>query len=514
MGLRINTNLGTITALRTLGINDRNLGKSLERLSTGLRINRGADDPSGLVISEQLRGQLRALNQSVTNSQNASNLISIADAALQEVSNLLVGLQNSIVFALNTGGSSPAQVAAEQDAVDQAVAAIDRIAATTRFSDRGLLNGTAGFVLTDDRPDELDDLRVRSMSFQPGQEARTLTLNVTTNPTRASVEFTSMRLVSSTGVTLRVSGQRGTEDVIIAASSTPQGVASAINSVAGFTGVYASATGTAPNGEMRIYSEEFGSNQLLRLEIISGKFTAYNVAGGASAAFSSLQIFSARGVDGEVQFQGQTFTGVGRNFSILTRVADMQFKLDPETLPVSSGKVIAFTVGNTGLNFQLNELPRPTDQKSVGIDSIATALLGANAIRDRIAESIAGVSSYADSSSYIIKGGFINSLITGSTNDLTKNPQNAANIVRAAIDQVATLRGFLGAIQAYNLQPNIDSLGVAIQNITSSLSSLRDLDYASEVATFTRDQILFQAGVSVLGNANAIPQSILTLLRG
>ena len=174
MGLRINTNLGTITALRTLGINDRNLGKSLERLSTGLRINRGADDPSGLVISEQLRGQLRALNQSVTNSQNASNLISIADAALQEVSNLLVGLQNSIVFALNTGGSSPAQVAAEQDAVDQAVAAIDRIAATTRFSDRGLLNGTAGFVLTDDRPDELDDLRVRSMSFQPGRKQEPL----------------------------------------------------------------------------------------------------------------------------------------------------------------------------------------------------------------------------------------------------------------------------------------------------------------------------------------------------
>ena len=89
MGLRINTNVSSIRALRNLRANDRNQARSLERLSTGLRINRGSDDPSGLVISEQLRSQVAALQQATTNSQNAMNLISVADAALGEVSNLL-----------------------------------------------------------------------------------------------------------------------------------------------------------------------------------------------------------------------------------------------------------------------------------------------------------------------------------------------------------------------------------------------------------------------------------------
>ena len=136
MGLRINTNISAITALRILKTNQRSQATSLERLSTGLRINRGADDPSGLVISEQLRTQLKALDQSVSNSQNANNLLNVADAALAEVSNLLVDIQTSITFAQNTGGSTPEQIAAEQDAVDQAVAAIDRIATTTRFADK------------------------------------------------------------------------------------------------------------------------------------------------------------------------------------------------------------------------------------------------------------------------------------------------------------------------------------------------------------------------------------------
>src|SRR3990167_9129251 len=127
MGLRINTNLNAMTALRRLQITDRAVNTSLERLSTGLRINRGADDPSGLVISEQLRAQLTALNQAVDNSQNATNLIAIADAALAKVSDLLVSIQDSIVFAQNTGGNSPAQVTAEKDSVDQAVTAINRI---------------------------------------------------------------------------------------------------------------------------------------------------------------------------------------------------------------------------------------------------------------------------------------------------------------------------------------------------------------------------------------------------
>ena len=118
MGLRINTNTTAATALRNLRVSDSAQARSLERLSTGLRINRASDDPSGLVISEQLRAQIASLHQASDNTENASNLIGTAEAALAEVSRLLVGLRESAIFALNTGGSSPEQVDAEQDAVN------------------------------------------------------------------------------------------------------------------------------------------------------------------------------------------------------------------------------------------------------------------------------------------------------------------------------------------------------------------------------------------------------------
>jgi flagellin len=102
MGLRINTNVAALEALRDLGVTDRAQRKSLERLSTGLRINRAADDPSGLVISEQLRAQVLSLRQAAENSQNASNLLGTGEAALNEVSSLLNQVRESIVFAMNT----------------------------------------------------------------------------------------------------------------------------------------------------------------------------------------------------------------------------------------------------------------------------------------------------------------------------------------------------------------------------------------------------------------------------
>lgn len=516
MGLRINTNLNAITALRRLKITDREVNTSLERLSTGLRINRGADDPSGLVISEQLRGQLSALNQAVDNSQNASNIISIADAALAEVGTILVDIQDSIVFALNTGGSSPAQIAAEQDSVDQAIAAIDRIAATTRYSDRGLLNGTAGFNLEGNRPDLLDDLQVRSATFAGGSLQRTFTVNILRDPQRAEVNISGANVIGSTVV--RISGMRGTTDVVLASGADDAGIAQAINAVAGFTGVFAS--GTSSN--LNVFSEEYGLSQSIRIEVISGSISGtaarvmgdagtYTSAGMTQPTLTAGVLMTDRGLDGQVRFEGQIFTGVGRSFSILSKAANLEFKLDPELIGTASSA--SFVIGNTGLNFQLNELPRPTDRLSVGIGSVASALLGFEAIRDRLEESVVGISAGAAASSYILTGGFLNTLSTGGDNDLTNDPRNAANIVRSSIDQVASLRGFLGAIQAGSINPNIDSLGVAIENITATLSDLRDLDFAEETSAFTRNQILFQAGISVIGTANSTPQSVLKLLQ-
>ncbi len=549
MGLRINTNISSIRALRTLRSNDRSQARSLERLSTGLRINRGSDDPSGLVISEQLRSQVSALEQAVTNSQNAGNLISVADAALGEVSTLLVQIQDSIVFAQSTGGATPQQIAAEQDAVDQAVSAIDRIAATTRFADRPLLNGNAEFQVADSLNDFFDDVEIRSANFAGTNFEQDLEITEVTNAQRAELRFSGVSATNAGGTTLRITGSRGTSDVVLAANAHADDMAEAINGVAGFTGVYASGTTTngSGNSQLLLRSEGFGSAEFIKMEVVAGELVssgtgmtaetlsasapgvgAYAVdpnattGTGAATAMGVGQSISDAGLDGQVSHQGQIFTGIGNHFEIVTNRAQFSFNIDPDLITATNGAsatgpaafagggtagTFTITVANTGLNFQLNEQPLPTDKFAVGIRGISAATLGRDQVGDRIDTAAAGITTGA-----VQKGGFLSTLKTGAGNDLTQNPENALGIVQAAVTDVAALRGYLGAVQADTIDPNITSLGVAIENLSASLSDLRDLDFASETSSFTRAQILFQSNIAVLASANLIPQSILTLL--
>src|SRR3972149_6189971 len=107
MGLRINNNRASITALKNLRISDRRQAGSLERLSTGLRINRAQDDPSGLVVSERLRAQISSLKQAQQNANHASNLLLTAENAVGQIQELGIAIRESIVFALNSGGNTP-----------------------------------------------------------------------------------------------------------------------------------------------------------------------------------------------------------------------------------------------------------------------------------------------------------------------------------------------------------------------------------------------------------------------
>jgi flagellin len=528
MGLRITANLYALTALRSLRIVDRNMATSIERLSTGLRINRAADDPSGLVISEGLRLQLAGLNQAVENSKSASNILSIAESALQEVSNLLTRIQDSITFVLNTGSITESELLAEQDVVDQAIAEIDRIAATTRFGQKELLNGNVDVMLVSNRPAELDDLRIRSVSFAPDETQRTLTITITRDPQRAQIRIVSAYTDGST--ILRITGPRGTEDVTIASGVRADSIASAINTVAEYTGVFASGVASGTERPLDIFSEEFGKSQLIKIEVISGQISGYNVAGEVrilddqgnlvttgvtQTPLDPGDIVSDTGLDAQVRFEGQIFTGYGRKFNILSKVASLQFKL---TTSSSSNQIslattsVSLVVANTGMNFQLNVLPRPTDQLYIGIQNVASNMLGFEAYRDRISESVNGVSIGAASDDWILTGGYLNSLKTGSENDLTQNPENAKSISMEAANQISAIRGFLGAVQSNILQSNISSLEIAVENITASLSDVRDVDFAAETINFTKYQILYQSGIIALATSNLIPQYILTLL--
>ena len=482
MALKINNNVSSFVALRQLRQTDQAQNTTLERLSTGLRINRASDDPSGLVISEQLRAQVASLKQAVDNADFASNLINTGESALNEVSSLLIEMRQSAVFALNTGGASLEQIKAEQDSVDQAIQAIDRIASTTRFGTRNLLNGESGFNVKS-QASAILDLRPISMRFDLRTSQTTYTLDVLQAAEQANLSAVGGSGVVASGgdLTLRVTGNLGTEEITLASGATITAFNDAVNILRGNTGVYAS------GGKM--YSDSFGAQQTLRLEVVGGT-GAFSGAGGLASLGAFTDDF---GLDARATLNGATARATGNQLSIVSPFFTGSVGLAPGT----SGGSYTFTVRNSGLLFQLSNQGVPTDQTIIGIPSVATSELG---IQPRTTGSL----------SY---GGFVRTLASGGGNDLLNNPANAIRIIDGAIDQISDIRAFLGAFTHDNIDPAIRDLNVHIENLSSSESSIRDLDFAAETSELSKNQILFQAGVAVMQQANQIPQAVLRLLQ-
>lgn len=547
-GLRINTNISSLNALRNLHVSDRAQARSLERLSSGLRINRGADDPSGLVISERLALQIAALKQDSENSLNAANLISTADAALGKVTDLLKEIEGSVQFALSTGGSSPDQIAAEQDSVDQAVAAIDRIANTTRYGDRALLNGASQYQLASpvtlassiagNTLTALTDINFRSVSFAGTATTRDLVVSyVGSSAQRAEVYFSTVSAVGAT--TLRITGSRGVTDIIVASGTTSTGIVNAINAVSEQTGVIAQVSST----NFSVKSENFGSSEFISIQLLAGQLNldgstalfrngsgVFDSAAGVGANLDLNEIVSDRGQDGQVTMNGVAYTGKGLEFSINTQDVSFEFKLNADLLHPTSGvgasllnlptfstvgtTGIHVNVSRTGLEFQLREKAASTDRLTMGIQGVNAASLGFASNRDVVGEAAAGSLSNATIASGVAQGGYLSSLKSGAGNDLTQNAANALKILNESASMAARSRGFLGAVVGFNVEPNIDSIDVAVENLSASRSAITDLDFAEETANFTRTQILFQSGIAALASARLIPQAVLQLLGG
>lgn len=486
MGLRVNTNIPSLTALRLVSQTDKSLSRSLQRLATGLRINTAADDPSGLVISEQLRAQISSLKQASNNASNASNLISTAESALNEVNSLLISIRESAVYALNTGGASQEQIDAEQDSVDQALEAIDRVASTSRFATRNLLNGDSGFTVTA-KSDEILDLNPVSMLFDPTSTTTDFSLIVGQNASQAVLEIASApagTTVAAAGgpVILRLTGDLGTEDITLFSGATVDDVTDAVNILRGNTGVYGSGG--------FFYSEEFGSDSTIRLEQVGGTGT-FTGAGGLITAVGEFT--SDDGVDAAATLNGSPVRAKGNSLRVVSSFFTGRMQLEP----LSAIGTYTFTIERSGLLFQLSNQAVPRDQAIIGMPSVYATTLGRSVI------TTGGVARY----------GFLSTVTSGGTNDLNNDPGNAIRIVDVAIDQISNIRSFLGAFVNDNIEPAVRELSVHIENLTASESSIRDLDFAEETARLSKEQVLFQAGISVIAQTNAIPQAVIQLLQ-
>jgi flagellin len=271
----INTNIASLIGLTNIQNSTNQLNTSLTRLSTGLKINSGEDDPAGLVASNILGSQIAAINQSITNSNRANDVLSTADSGLGQITGLLDQVRSLVQAGLNTGGLTPDEQQADQQQIDQALSAINTISANTNFAGEGLLDGSKAYTTQVSAADtaKLSTYQLNSVAFT-GTPTVTLNADVQTAATQGQLYYGFVNGGLSSNTTLEVSGAQGTNVVTLSKGSSISDIKSAINSVTSATGVQATATaavfGTATFGTA-------GSNNGLTFTDIQGQATGQAV---------------------------------------------------------------------------------------------------------------------------------------------------------------------------------------------------------------------------------------------
>jgi flagellin len=476
MSFRVNTNVAAMNALRNVSQSAGEFNKSITRLSTGLRINTAADDPAGLIISENFRAQLSGIDQAVRNSQDAINYAKTAEGALDEVNRLLRDARGLAVAAGNTGTLSSSAIQANQSQLSSIVSSITRIAQTTQFGTKKLLDGSSGV----------------SASVTAGTLAGAINLGgqfagaaVTSNTSVVATLTQAATQASVTGVAATLgqavgAGSFSLNGVAFTTSSTTTGqqVIDQINAAQGQTGVAASFNGTA----IVLNSTSYGSTSRIDLADANGIVRAGG-AGSTSAtganALATVQVGTATALFTSSQNgnDGLTLSDADGNTIKLTSAGNVTASVQNQTL----GQVI---VGNS--SFQIGANAGQSTNLSLG--NFAASQLG---------------------------GGVVSGLNLSNLDITTATgASNALKVIDAAVDQVSKSRGQIGSFQRNVLESNIRSLGTARENLAATESTIRDTDVAAEMTNFTKLQILQQAGMSVLSQANSAPQAVLNLLRG
>ena len=473
---RIETNVASLIAQTSLVKSQSQLNTALQRLSTGLRINSGADDPAGLIASQDLQSQIGGINQAVNNSSQATNVITTADGALTEVNSLLDDINGLVVESANSGALSSQELQANQLQIDSDVQSITRIASTTNFAGLNLLDGSLNYITSGVATSAISSLTI-SQAYLGTQATMPVDVNVIASAKLADLQFRASAITK--GVTLEIGGNSGVQTLSFVSGTTASAIGFAINRISDSTGVTADLINPANAASgINFQSVGFGSASFVSIQAQTGNFQTTDSAGADSQR--------AVGNDVVATINGALTVGSGQTLQLNTSGLDLTMTLDRA---FGIGKT-DFTITGGGALFQLGSQVNSQQQVSIGIGSVAASALGNNTV------------------------GFLNDIVTGGNSSVISGKSEAAGqIVNAAIQQVAELQGRLGAFEKNTLETNSQSLQVALENVTSSESDIADANFASETANLTRAQILVQAGTSVLATANSTPQSVLALLQ-
>lgn len=492
MASTINTNINSMTAQRNLGMSQASLSTSMQRLSSGLRINSAKDDAAGLAISERFTSQIRGLNQAARNANDGISLAQTAEGSLGSMSTILQRVRELAVQSANATNSATDRAALNAE-VSQLTQEMDRIAQTTQFNGQNLLDGSFGSAVFQVGANANQTITAQTGNLRTTTYGNNQVAGSNAGPSAAAATFGANGVTTGT---LAISGSVGTENITVAANATAKDVASLINGQSSNTGVSATARTYAQLdfAAAGSYSLALRSDNAADVTV-NFSLSAANTKDGLTAAVSAINDQSSKtGVTARVSDAGtgliltnETGNDIGiANVAGVTNAGDVSTTKLDSTLTAVAGTDTVGSSGGTADASQVSGYIELNSEKSFAAAATSTNILS--------------------SASSTLK--------TVSAIDITtvSGATDALKTVDSALQFVNSERAKYGAIQS-RFETTIASLQTSSENMSASRSRIQDADFASETANLSRAQILQQAGTAMVAQANQLPQGVLALLR-
>ncbi|GAA4417593.1 flagellin [Acidovorax lacteus] len=491
MASTINTNVASLTAQRNLGTSQSSLNTSIQRLSSGLRINSAKDDAAGLAISERFTSQIRGLNQAVRNANDGISLAQTAEGALKASGDILQRVRELAVQSANASNSAGDRQALQRE-VGQLVSELDRISQTTEFNGSKLLDGTFG-----------------TQQFQVGANANQTIVAATANLRTSVYGNNQIAVANGAGVStassgagtngvgsgaVTVNGYLGSKSVAVAANDTAKAIAANINTIKADTGVTATARTDVQLGGFSATGSYTLNLTSDNTTAVSVSFTLTSTTGSdrLSAAVSAINEQSAKtGVTASLNSDGSGVVltnATGNDITVsdtaIANAADVTVtKRNADGAAV--GGAVTLTANTTADNSTTSGYLVLDSEKSFAVTSTSTAVGSGGSELRKVSD--LDVTTFAKAT-------------------------DALKIVDSALAFVSGERAKLGALQS-RFETAISNLQVTSENLSASRSRILDADFAAETANLSRSQILQQAGTAMVAQANQLPQGVLALLR-
>jgi len=484
MALTVNTNIASLTAQRNLTGSQNALSTSLQRLSSGLRINSAKDDAAGLAISERFTSQIRGLNQGVRNANDGISLAQTAEGALKEVTSNLQRIRELAVQSANATNSASDRAALKAEA-DQLVTEINRVATNTKFNGINLLDGSFTSKAFQVGADAGETVSVTSIASAKTGDLGAAYQAASGNLAMAAASTGSNVTINGSAVIASVNDGSGAADATFSAKA----IATAVNGSG--LGVTATAAATSVGGGGT--ATDSGSNDAtLQITVNGTNIGTVTDAGSADANEAAIEALfvssaAATGVTASDSSGTLLFTAAdGRNISITATLTVGSSSEDMDDFGM--GGFVSGTISTTKATVSLT-----SSENIVVVDAIGG---GSNVL--------GGSNTYVKA----LTGTAINAIDISSAQGAT----TAITSIDAALATISASRSDLGSYQS-RFESIVANSQTTAENLSAARSRIVDADFAAETAQLTKSQILQQSGIAMLAQANALPQNVLALLQ-